>query len=84
MWSWKKLIIPKSNETKEVDAVQLWIVEWVSRYGAYSGDLNREFEAFPSKEKADEFADALRKAFKLIRHTSNTGVKVYPSANNKE
>lgn len=28
----KKIRVPKDNDTKEVDAVQLWEVRWTSRY----------------------------------------------------
>lgn len=66
-----------TNETKTVDAVELWYVEWTSRYDKYCNDTQKEFEAFPSKEDAENFAESLRQAFKLIRHTSQTRVSVY-------
>jgi len=77
LWTYKKTTVPKTNETKEVDAVQLWIVKWLSRYDQYSSSTKTEFEAFTDENKANEFAQSLRNAFKLIRHTSDTNVIVY-------
>ncbi len=72
----KKTSVPVSNEMKEVDAVQLWQVTWWSRHGAYSSDLEKEFEVFTSEQEANDFANALRAAYKLLRHTSGTEVKM--------
>ncbi len=54
MW-FKKLTVPDSNKTKEVEAVQLWEVKWISRYGPYSSDIKQEVEVFTSEEKAQFF-----------------------------
>lgn len=72
----KKIEVPASNEIKEVDAIQLWEVRWTSRHGGFSGDTKPEMEAFPSQIQAEEFAQALRNAFKLIKHTSGNNVTV--------
>lgn len=72
----KWLKVPLSNETKEVQAVQMWEVRWHSRYGQYSGDTRPELECFPSQEEAESFAESLRNAFKLIRHSFGTWVAV--------
>jgi hypothetical protein len=72
----KKIPVPVSNEIKEIDAIQLWEVRWSSRHGSYSTDTKFEMEAFPSKNQAEEFAQALRNAFKLIKHTSGNDVTV--------
>ncbi len=72
----KKTKTPVSNEIKEVDAVQLWIVNWYSRYDEYSVSVKKEYEAFISEDEANKFADSLRKAYKLLRHTSGTQVTV--------
>lgn len=72
----KKVTSPQSNETKEIDAIQLWKVQWTSRHGPYSSDTSQEFEAFTSEEQANEFATALRNAFELIKHTSGKKVVV--------
>lgn len=70
----KKTTTPISNETKEVEAVQLWQVTWYSRHGAYSGDVEKEYEVFTSEQAAKDFADALEAAFKLLRYKHGTGV----------
>lgn len=74
--TFKNLLVPFSNDTKQVNAVQLWEVRWESRHGEYSGNTKPEIEAFPSLEEAEEFAKALRNAFKLIKHTSKDSVTV--------
>lgn len=63
---------PINSNTEEAEAVQLWVVKWVSRYGKFSTDTKDEFEAFTSKELAESFASDLREAFKFIKHTSQT------------
>lgn len=73
----KKKIVPKSNETEHIEAVKLWYVSWVSRHGRFFDDTSKEIEAFPREEDANRFAESLRNAFKLIRHTSDTRVQIY-------
>lgn len=76
-WLTKTLTVPATNETKEVEAIQLWKVRWQSRDGEFHANTSPEVEAFPTREEADNFADALRNAFKLLRHTGRgTGVSV--------
>ena len=73
---WKKKELPVTNDTKEVDVVQLWHVRWRSRHGQFSSDTREELEGFPSLELANEFADSLKAAFKLLKHTSDTAITV--------
>lgn len=75
----KTVEAPVSNETRQVEAVQLWVVKWESRFGPYSHSVKTEFEAFPSKEDAEAFATSLRNAFRLIRYTSANEVTVTKS-----
>lgn len=75
-WALKKLTVPASNGTKQIDAVQLWEVRWNSRYGPYISCTQPEAEMFPTSEEAEAFALALRNAFTLIRHTSGADVAV--------
>lgn len=72
----KQLLTLFSSKTKHVNAVQLYYVRWESRYGAYSHSVKPEVEAFPTLDEANTFADALRSAFKVIRHTSGNKVRV--------
>lgn len=74
---------PESDELKEVDALEVWVVTWKSRQGGCSYDVTKEFEAFTNKDLAEEYAESLRNAFKLIRHTSENRVKVYKQDNEK-
>lgn len=70
----KWLNIPAGE--RSVEAVELWEVRWTGRNSEYSSGTKPEMEVFTSHEGAEIFAEALRNAFKLIRHTSGTGVKV--------
>lgn len=63
----KKIVVPESNG-EELEAVQLWSVEWQGRIGESSFDKTREAEFFTNEEDAKTFAHSLREAFKLIRH----------------
>ena len=72
----KKLTVPESNETKQTDAVQLWTVTWWARVGQWNGDVEKRYEAFTSEAGANEFAESLRAAFKLIGHKDRTQVDV--------
>lgn len=56
--------------------IDTWIVEWTRRYGQFSGDTEQCYQAFLSKEEADEFADSIRRAHKLIGNTNGTHVSV--------
>jgi len=72
----KWVTVPKSNETKEVEAVQMYEVRWESRHGEHFHDIRPELECFTSQAAAEDFAESLRKAFALIRHTSGRRVIV--------
>lgn len=75
----KLLSVPVSNEIREIEVAQLWEVRWTSRNGEYSSDTRPEMEAFPTQEAAGDFAESLRNAFALVRHTSGTRVTVSKS-----
>ena len=76
-WQKKKLQVPENNENKEIESIQLWYVSWYSRFTEYSTGTEKCVEAFPSKQEADTFAESLRNAFKLIKHTSGNVVRVW-------
>jgi hypothetical protein len=71
--TFKWLTVPFTNWTREVEAVQLWEVRWESRHGQYNDDTQPEMEAFTTETAAQEFATALRNAFK--RGTWSRGSK---------
>ena len=72
----KKIVVPESNEVVEKEAVQLWVVSWISRHGACSYDIRTEFEAFENKQDALDFKQSLENAFKLLKHTHKTNVSI--------
>lgn len=72
----KKLTVPVTNETHQIDAVQMWEVRWMSRHGKWHSDLRPEMEAFTSEEQAKQFALSLMAAFKLVRNTSQEDTKI--------
>lgn len=57
--------------------IDTWTVEWTRRYGEYSGDTEQCYQAFTNEEEANEFADSIRRAHKLIGNTSGTNVYVH-------
>jgi len=71
----KKLFIP-TGVKQELASYENWSVRWLSRNGQYIGDTQKEAEFFTSKEDAEMFANELKEAFKLIKHTSGTKVEV--------
>lgn len=71
----KKIEIP-TEETIEVESIQSWSVTWYRRYDIFSGSTTECKEFFFTEENAESFAKALRDAYKLLRHTSGTDVKV--------
>lgn len=75
IWT-KKLQVPASNETREIEVAQLWEVRWNSRTGTASWDVRPEVEAFPDEDAARQFALSLKNAYGLLRHTSGTIVTV--------
>lgn len=63
--------------TKELySGVDTWVVEWTRRYGKYFGDTEQCFKAFTDENEANEFADSIRRAHRLIGNTSGTTVTV--------
>lgn len=69
MFGLAKLIVPDSNETKEIDVVQTWEVRWQSADIEQCGlvDLRPEMEVFTSEAEASAFLDSIRKALQLTR-----------------
>jgi hypothetical protein len=56
--------------------VDTWVVEWTRRYGSFHGDTEQCFQAFTDKQEANDFAESIRRAHKLIGNTSGTCVSV--------
>lgn len=56
--------------TKQLNsALETWVVEWTSRYGSYNGETRQRYQSFTDKIEAEEFADSVRRAHKLIGNT---------------
>ncbi len=70
-----KLFI-RDKQEQAIETVNCYEVRWTSRHGSFSGETQQEVRVFVSQEDAEEFYDALKAAFKLIKHTSGTRVTV--------
>lgn len=58
------------NGTRQLNSgVDTWVVEWTRRYGKYNGDTEQCFQAFTNKDEAEDFANSIRRAHKLIGNT---------------
>ena len=66
----------KKGTKQLTSGVDTWIVEWTRRYGKFSTDTEMCYQAFTNKEEAEEFADNIRRAHKLIGNTYGTNVSV--------
>ena len=72
-----KIINIFKKGTKQLNSgVDTYIVEWTRRYGKYSDEIAKCYQVFTDKEEAEEFADSIRRAHKLIGNTSGTTVYV--------
>lgn len=58
--------------------IDTWVVEWTRRYGQYHTDTEQCYQAFTDEDEAEDFADSIRRAHKLIGNTcwSETSVTV--------
>jgi hypothetical protein len=78
--NYKWLTVPFTNRTRSVEVVRMWEVRWRSRHGRYSGDTRPELECFTSEAEAAKFAESLRAAFALIKHSSETTISIEQSS----
>lgn len=69
-------VAPAAPNEPAYQPITLWEVRWTSRHGQFHHDVRGELEAFASKEEADDFANDLRQAFKLIRYTAGDKITV--------
>ena len=76
----KKVVIPLapdaavSSFTQDFNFAETWEVRWISRHGRFSGDTRPEVAGFSNEGDALVFATAIRDAYKMLRHTSDTEV----------
>jgi hypothetical protein len=71
----KKIFVP-NGQTQELEAFESWTVRWISRHGTTHYDTQKEAEVFTNEKDAEKFATELKNAFKLLRHTSGTNVRI--------
>ena len=63
--------------TKQLHSgIDTYIVEWTRRYGQFSDQTEKCYQAFADEEEANEFADSIRRAHKLIGNTYGTEVRI--------
>ena len=65
--------------TRELNTgVDTWVVEWTRRYGQYHADTEKCYQAFTNKHEAEDFADSIRRAHKLVGNScwSETQVNI--------
>lgn len=72
----KKLIDAPSGDKVQLEGIRTYTVRWTSRHGTFSCDVRPEVQMFTNIEDAEHFAQVLRDAFNLIRHTAGNVVKV--------
>lgn len=82
----KKLTVPESNATKQIDVAQTWEVRWTSIHVTnllrseerYTDPVIR-VEVFLSQEEAQIFAESLTRAKSLLRDEHRKEVAVIKS-----
>ena len=74
----KWLSVPASNESKQIQVVQLWEVRWLSHKERlqFCNEGTPEIEAFTSEAEAQAFMDALANAFILLRHECSDDIQM--------
>ena len=72
----KKIFKITKSGTQEIEGVRTWIVSWISRYGSYSSETKKCYQAFTDYESALKFKKSLEDAFKLIGSTCENKVTI--------
>ena len=71
-----KNIFFRNEQQMSVSVVDCWEVRWQSRYGKWDHEVRDEVRIFISHSEAISFEEALRDAFKLVKHTSGNQVSI--------
>lgn len=61
---------------EQVDGAHVWVVSWDARWGDYSTDVKRVAKAFLDEDDANQFAESLEMAQKLLQNTNNLHIKI--------
>lgn len=68
MYTIKKKLVPENNNTRKVEVVQSWSVEWKSHCDEYSVSIEKHKEFFLTEEEAENFKLSLIQAKKLLKY----------------
>ena len=71
----------KKGSEQLTSGIDTWTVEWTCRFGHYSTDTKKRFQAFTDEQEAKDFAESIRRAHELIGNTCETDVYVYKNNN---
>lgn len=63
------LKIFKKGTTTLTSDIETWVVRWNRRHGEFLGEHKEVAQFFTDKDEAEDFADSLRRANKLLGHT---------------
>lgn len=66
----------KKGTKQLTSGLDTWVVEWTCRYGQFCGDTKQCLQAFTNKDEAEDFADSIRRAHKLIGNSCCRETKV--------
>lgn len=72
----KKEVIFDVKPSREVDGAEVWIVSWDKRSGDYYSETKRAAKAFLSLDNANDFAESLKSAQKLLQNTNNIRLRI--------
>lgn len=61
---------------EEVDGAHVWLVSWDARWGDYSTDTKRVAKAFLNEDDANQFAESLKLAQRLLQNTNGLRIKI--------
>lgn len=66
----------KLQLVKEVEGAEVYLVSWTARFGAYSSDTKRVAKAFFNYDDAEQFAESLEDAQRLLQNTTNLNINI--------
>ena len=61
---------------EQVPGAQVWMVSWDARWGDYSTDIKRAAKGFLNEDDANQFAESLEMAQKLLQNTNSLNIKI--------
>ena len=61
---------------EQVPGAHVWIVTWDARWGEYYGETKRVAKAFLNEDDANQFAESLEMAHKLLQNTNSLRIKI--------